>query len=606
MWESLADLFLSQAERYGPRPLYRFFRDGRWDSYTWRDAEGEVQEIGLGFVALGVHKGDRVAILAANGVEWCLVDWASICVGALTVPLYPASSVSQILHILAHSEAKLLVVESRARWQKLRKSLAGRVATVVLLEGLEEEGPDDSQEGCVETLSLERLRELGREYAARHPGAFVQLAASLRPSDDLTIIYTSGTTGEPKGVLTTHGHYLFAVQAALEAVPCKEEDTTLQFLPLAHSFGRLEHFVVVARGCVCAFSRSIDTLASDLQAVRPTILFSVPRIYENAYQRVRMRVRSAGWLHGLVFRWAVSIGGRFHEKNRKGLRIPFWLRLCHGLLDHLALRKVREAFGGNVRLTLSGGAPLSPPIAEFFQSAGICVLEGYGLTETSTVTHVNRVDRYRNGTVGLPVNGVECRIAADGEVLIRGPNVFKAYYKDAHATREAVDSEGWFHTGDVGEIDREGFLRITDRKKDLIVTSGGKKVAPQMIENLLKQDPLISQAMVLGDRDRHVVALLTLDRDAVTAWARSEGLQIDSDKALASHPEVVAYVRKRVRDHNKKLAPFEAIRNFRILSEDFSAQGGELTATLKLRRQIVMERYRDVLDELGRKPKGEF
>lgn len=592
---SLADLFLSQADAQPDRLLYRFWRHGLWCSQTWSEAAAEVESIALGLVATGVKKGDRVALYAANRVEWCLLDWANICIGALTVPLYPASTPAQIHHIVGHSEAAVLVADSRASLDQLQASALASVRTTVLLDAPSAEDAADSEAGAA-VMTLDRLKEVGLAHGRERPGRFRELAAALEPADDLTIIYTSGTTGEPKGVLTTHGHYLFTIASALAAIPVREDDVALQFLPLAHSFGRLEHFVVAARGYVCAFARSIETLSADLQAIQPTMLFSVPRVYENAYRRIRNRVESAGAIRQRLFRWAVAVGGRYNHAARKGERRGPWLQ--HRLADALVLSKVRAGMGGRLRLAVSGGAPLSEPIADFFQALGVWIVEGYGLTETSTVTHVNRIHDYRIGTVGLPLDGVECRIADDGEVLIRGANVMKGYFKDPAATREAVGEDGWLHTGDVGQIEDGGFLRITDRKKDLIVTSGGKNIAPQMIENHLREEPLISQAMVWGDRNSHLVALVTLDWNEARRWAEKEGFRWQGREEAAADSRLVEYLRRRIRERNRELAPFEAVRDFRILPADFSTNTGELTPSLKLKRRIVMERYAGLLDEM--------
>ena len=596
-YRSLADLFLSQADARRDRVLYRFWRDGAWRSQTWAEAAAEVESMALGLVAAGVGKGDRVALYAANRVEWCLLDWANICIGALTVPLYASSTPAQVSYVVEHSGAAVLVADSRANLEKLDASAAAlaSVKTAVLLD------PDDAPRGSDrerDVVSLERLREMGRDYGRGRPGVFRELAGALTPEDDLTIIYTSGTTGEPKGVLTTHGHYLFTIASSLTAMPVSEDDVALQFLPLAHSFGRLEHFVVVARGYVCAFARSVETLSADLQAVRPTLLFSVPRVYENAHRRILARVEGSSALKQRLFRWALSVGKRYNDGARKGARPGPWLRLRHGLADALALSKVRAGLGGRLRLAISGGAPLSAPIADFFQALGVWIVEGYGLTETSTVTHVNRLDRYRIGTVGLPLDGVECRIADDGEILVRGVNIMKGYFNDPDATRQQIGENGWFHTGDVGRIEDGGFLRITDRKKDLIVTSGGKNVAPQMIENHLRQEPLISQVMVWGDRSSHLVALVTLDPDEARRWAEREGIRWERPEEAWSDPALTAHLRQRIRERNRDLATFEAVRDFRILPGDFSTRTGELTPSLKLKRRIVRERYGGLLDEM--------
>ena len=596
-------MFLAQAKRRGDRVLYRFARNGYWETYTWQEALRRVREIALGLVSLGAQKGDRVAIFSANRVEWSLIDWANICIGALTVPVYSSSTPSQVSHILGHSGSTILFVESPqrlARMNPLDPSLC-KVDKIIVIDPENQSIPSGIEP--MGALSLHELQERGQRYGESHEGSFERLAYSLRPEDDLTIIYTSGTTGEPKGVLTTHAHYLFMIDAVDAAVPSTDQDIDLQFLPFAHSFGRLEHFMIVAKGYTCGIARSMETIAKDLLVIRPTLLFSVPRVYENAYSRIRSRVAAGGLFRRLLFRCAASIGRRISHYQREGREISWPLRAAGSLAHRVVFSKIHKSFGGRLRLAISGGAPLAPEIAEFFHSLGILILEGYGLTETSTVSHVNRPERYKFGTVGLPLQGMECRIGSDGEILLRGANIFKGYYQDHEQTREALDAEGWFHTGDIGEINGDGFLRITDRKKDLIVTSGGKKIAPQMIENLLKTDHWISQAMVIGDRQSHLLALITLNQEEIREWGRREGLEFHSPEEIASHPRVLALVKERIRRKNKGLAAFEAVRSFRILPHDFTVEKEELTPTLKLRRQVVLERYKEFIGEMVRKPR---
>lgn len=602
-YRSLAEMFLLQANRYGKRELYRFAREGRWRSFTWEESLREVREIALGLLSLGVKKGDRAAIFSANRVEWSLIDWANICLGVLTVPIYSSSAPRQVFRILSDCEATVLFIESAERLKKLDLGdpPLSSVQLVVLIEPSTEF--ESRREGGARFLSLERLQEMGRRYAERDGEIFDRAVSSLQPDDDLTIIYTSGTTGEPKGVLTTHRHYLFMLDAAASALGVSDQEVNLQFLPLAHSLGRLEHWIVVACGFTCGFARSIESIANDLQTIRPTILISVPRIYENAYNRIRSRVAAGSAFRAAIFKWSESIGRRVSRLTRRGEAVPWRLRIAASLAHRLVFSKIHALFGGRLRLAISGGAPLSPEIAEFFHAMGVLILEGYGLTETSTVSHVNRPQGCVFGTVGMPLNGVECRIAPDGEILLRGPNIFKCYFRDQEATLQAVDPDGWFHTGDVGQLSPDGFLRITDRKKDLIVTSGGTKVAPQMIENFLKTDPLIHQAMVIGDTNNHLAALVTLNREQVAEKAKQEGVTFSNPEEMAAHPWVTALLRERIRQKNKELAPYETVRSFRILAHEFAMEKGELTPTLKLRRQVVVERYKDLIAEMYRKSK---
>jgi long-chain acyl-CoA synthetase len=595
-YNSLAAMFLAQAQRYGGKVLYRFSRDGQWRSLTWKEALVQVREIALGLVSLGIDRGDRVAIFASNRVEWLLADWANICIGALTVPIYAASTTTQARHIIEHADPAFLFVDSPQRLAglELHASPADQLKSVIVIEG------ERSRSGvgiAMPVLTLDRLREIGRAYAVQHEGIFENLAQSVHCEDDLTIIYTSGTTGTPKGVRSTHANYLYMIGAVDAAVPSSDADVTLHFLPTAHSLGRLEHFMAVAKGWTLAIARSVETIPSDLRTICPTVIFSVPRIYEQAYNRIRLRLgRERSWRRKLFY-WALAKA----QTRLAGERHDWSSALTIGAADLLIFSRVRSGFGGRVRVAISGGAPLSPEIAGFFHALGMAVLEGYGLTETSTVSHVNRPEHFKLGTVGLPLAGMECRVAEDGEILLRGPNIFKAYFRDLLATQEAIDAEGWFHTGDVGAVDADGFLHVTERKRDLIVTSGGKKVAPQKLENLLKSNPLISQALIVGRGQRHVLALITLDVQRVRRLAEQSGIEIDQAVSLAAHPWVQAQVREIIQKTNKVLAPYEAIRNFTILDRDFTIEGEELTPTLKPRRQVIVERYKELIEDMYRK-----
>jgi long-chain acyl-CoA synthetase len=599
-YDSLAALFLAQAERYGDKVLYRYSQGGRWRDLTWNQARVEVREIALGLVSLGLARGERVAIFANNSVEWLLADWGNICIGTLTVPIYSASSAAQAMHIIGHADPAVLIVDSLDRIDKLDFSLTSlsQLKAIVIMS---DEALTEPRKLRANLLTLGGLKQRGRSYAEHHPGAFELLVRSLCPEDDLTIIYTSGTTGAPKGVLTTHAHYLFMIKAVDGAVPSTDRDVTLHFLPTAHSLGRLEHFMAVGKGWTLAVARAIETTARDLKFIRPTVIFSVPRVYENCYRRIRQQfIRTGGWRRR-IFDWGIAA-----LKNRRGQRqageSSTWFRaLTLACVDRLISGRVRAAFGGRLRLAISGGAPLAREIAEFFQTAGIVILEGYGLTESSTVSHVNRPGQIKLGTVGLALDGTTCRIADDGEILLRGPHIFKCYFRDLLGTKAAIDDDGWFHTGDIGAIDDEGFLRVTERKSDLIVTAGGKKVAPQKLETFLKTDPLIHQALVVGRGRRHVMALVTLDRQRVIEMARRDGIVITDDAVLGSHPWVQARVHDIVQRVNKKLAVFEAIRNFCVLDREFTVERDELTPTLKPRRQAIVERYKDLIEETYRK-----
>ncbi len=589
---TLNRMFLNRIEEGGDAVRFLVPADGTWKPMTYREVGAAVRDLACGLMGLGLSRGDKVAILSSTRVEWALADIAAILAGLVTVPVYPSNLPDQVEFILAHSEARAVFVEDAMQWNKVagsRQRLPA-LATVVLMTG--------DTAGKDATIGLADLRNAGAAHAAADPDALARRTAEIAPDDDLTIIYTSGTTGPPKGVVTRHRNYAFIVTSALEAVTVPRGSVFLQFLPLAHSLGRLEHFLTFDAMAVSAFARSIQSVGDDLPVVRPEIMVSVPRLYEKFYARVLAKVEEDGGLKKLIFSWALAVGREISRRCQRGDARGGVLGLKFALAEKLVFRKVRERMGGRLRFCISGGAPLAQEIAEFLHALGVLVLEGYGMTENSTVTAVNRLERYKFGTVGKALPGTEIRIAPDGEILIRGEHVFKAYYRDPEATREAIDGDGWLHSGDIGVLDGDGFLRITDRKKDIIVTSGGKNVAPQNVENLLKGDRFVSQAFVYGDRRKYLTALLTLSSEEIAKWAAQNGIAETDPAALAADPRTEGMIRARVDAINGKLASFEQVKRFAILPSDFSQETGELTPTLKVKRKVVIQKYGRVLDAL--------
>jgi long-chain acyl-CoA synthetase len=592
---TIGQMFLNRIAEGGDTVRYLVPRDGKWEPMTYREVGAAAGEMACGMMGLGLARGEKVAILSSTRAEWTLADIAGILCGFVTVPIYPSNLPDQVEYILAHSGARAAFVEDESQWNKVagaRKRLP-ELSTVILLAG--------SVEGKEGTIGLAGLRAKGAEFAAAHPEALASRVKEIRPEDDLTIIYTSGTTGPPKGAVIRHSNIAFDVTSALEVVPVPRGSVMLQFLPLAHVLGRFEHFLSFDAMTVTAFARSIQTVAEDLPAVRPHIMVSVPRLYEKFYAAVLGKVHQEGGLKKAIFGWALSVGREVSARKQRREPAGGWLGVKFSLADRLVFAKIRERLGGRLRFFVSGGAPLAREIAEFFHAMGILILEGYGLTETPSVTSVNRVDDFIFGTIGKPLPGVEVKIAPDGEILIRGPHVFKEYFRDPAATREAIDPEGWFHSGDIGAIDADGFLRITDRKKDIIVTSGGKNVAPQNIENLLKTDKMVSQAFVYGDRKKYLTALLTLSSEEIAKWAAENGVDGRDPALLAKAPRVEAMMRARVEKLNLSLAPFEQIKKFVLLGTDFSQETGELTPTLKVKRKVVIQKYGMLLDALYEK-----
>ena len=461
---------------------------------------------------------------------------------------------------------------------------------IVLMEGQ----PPHADPGIV---SLQELITRGAA-APPHTAQLDERLRGLTPDHEATYVYTSGTTGPPKGVVQTHGNHLFMVQSCGAIIAAQEGDVNLLFLPLAHSFARLEAFLGLYVGLTTAFAESIDALAENMREVRPMLVFSVPRVYEKIYARVQTAGNSGAPLKRALFQWCVGVGRQVSTLQQRRQPIPAGLRLRQRLAHQLVFKKLHQSVGGRLRYFVSGGAPLAQDITEFFHAAGMLILEGYGLTETCPALTANRYDQYKFGTVGTALPGVELRIAADGEIVARGPNIAKGYYKRPEATAEVFLEDGWFATGDIGEIDPEGFLRITDRKKDLLVTAGGKDIAPQNLENLLKADSYISQAMVYGDRRPYLTALLTLDLDETCRYARAHGIAADTAPALAAHPQIHQLITARVAQINQQLAAYETIKKFIIAPTDFTPESGELTPTLKVKRKVVTQMYQEQLERL--------
>ena len=589
-YDSLPQMFFDRARALADRPRYRVRRGDGWREVTWAEMAERVQDLAAGLLELGVAAGDRVALLSATRAEWMEVDLATLACGAVTVPIYPSNLPAECGYIVANSDSSIVFVENDALKEKIDR---------VRADGFELDGVRHrvsprvtvSIDGGDGTGSLAGLMQRGRAGGVAARAEVERRTAALDRDSLATIVYTSGTTGPPKGVLQTHGNHLASVESLLRLGIVREGDVDFFFLPLAHSFARLIEYVGLAAGTTTAFARSIDTLAEDLALARPHLVPAVPRIYEKIYARIHTVRDSGSRVKQALFDWAVGVGRERSRHVREGRAVPALVAAQHAIASRLVFARIHHLLGGNVRYMTSGGAPLARDIAEFFHAVGILILEGYGLTETTPVLTVNRPDRFRFGTVGLPLDCCEVRIAHDGEILGRGANVARGYHRRPEETAESWDATGWFHTGDVGEFDADGFLCITDRMKDLIKTSGGKYVAPQKIENLLKLQPHVSQAIVVGDQRNYCVALLTLDADAMAAWARESGSGATTPATLAADPAVRALVEREVAAVNAQLASFETVKRFHILPMELTVEGGELTPSLKVKRKVVAQRF---------------
>ena len=592
--DPLAKMFWDRVERGGDRPAQQFKRGGSWQTLTWRQVGEAVREVAAGLLALGRRKGDAVAILSASRPEWVQADFAVFSVGGMTIPVYPTYPPDLIQYIVNDAGVKTLIVEDAAQLAKVlevRAKMDGLEQVVVI-------DPQGVADSSPLVLTWQALREKGRAALATLGGEITSRVAATAPDDIATIVYTSGTTGPPKGVVQTHGNHMAALGASGQTMAVDEGDVHLLFLPLAHSFGRLESFTGVYRGLLTAFAENIDKLRDNLPEVRPHFICSVPRVFEKVYAGVITRAEAGSPLKKRIFRWAVGVGREVSRLKQARRPVPGLLAFKYRLAEKLVFSKMQAALGGRLRFAVSGGAPLAPDIAQFFHGAGVLILEGYGLTETCPVLTFNRPGHFKFGSVGQVLPGIDVKIAADGEIVARGPNIAKGYFKKPDATAEVFSADGWFATGDIGTIDPDGFLFITDRKKDLIVTAGGINIAPQNIENLLKADPFISQVMVHGDRRPYPVALITVNPEELDKLSKAAGLASLDPAALVKHPTVVERVTRIIELKNGELQSYAKIKRFTILPEDFTVDNGLLTPTLKVKRKVIREKYQPEIDAL--------
>ncbi len=591
---SVGALFRATVERFDEAVALRY-RDRvkqDWVDINWREFRRLVDRTAAALIKLGVEHGDRVAILSNTRYEWTLVDIANFCIGAVTVPIYPSILAHEVEYVLEHSEAKVVMCEDR---EQLAKVLEAKAKLPALQIAVLYEGKVKDDDGFVRSWT--KLLESGRDSLVAEPALVDERLAAVKSDDVATICYTSGTTGPPKGVVLPHSNLLFEAEALNDAMQADETDETLLFLPLAHIFARVGMLGTLRMGYIVSYAESIERAVDNMQEVRPTFVFSVPRVYEKIYEKIQGDLSRAGRLKKQIFAFAMAVGGAVSRSRQRGGGIPPHLYLSYKAADLLVFGKLKRTFGGKLRFFISGGAPLSREIAEFFHAADLLVLEGYGLTENVAAVNLNRVDKYKFGTVGPALKGVEQRIAADGEIMIRGPNIMREYFKNPEATAEVLESDGWFHTGDIGEIDPQGLLRITDRKKDLIVTAGGKNIAPQNLENHIKTAPFLSQVMVYGDKRKYLSALFTLNVDELEKWAERHEIEYEDLREVAVLPEIEAKVERILKEKNKSLASYETIKRFAIVWPDFEV-GEELTPTLKVKRKFTCEKYRDLLESL--------
>ena len=579
MPETISGIVLNILKTYVKPDLLQHKVKGAYVPISTDEFGTRVRDLSLGLRSLGGRPGEKMVILAENGPDWIIADYANLCMGAVTVPIYPTLVPEQIRYIIDDSDASVVFCSSPALWERLapvRSSLTKVRDWIVFFP-----------EAPAGTLPLAAVLEKGRAMADAQPDLFETGARAVKPGDLASIIYTSGTTGIPKGVMLSHGNFVSNIDTLAAVIKFGHPDVVLSFLPLSHVLERMVTMAFMSKGCGIGYAESVDTVAANLLELKPHIMVSVPRLFEKLYAKIMDNVLAGSSLKRKIFGWAINVGRR---GKRSGFR--------YALARKLVFSKILEKTGGRVRFFVSGGAPLSKDIAEFFHALGLVVLEGYGLTETAPVIAVNTFEALRFGTVGKPIPGVTVRIAPDGEILVKGPNVMKGYYKKEAETREAFDAEGWFHTGDIGHLDADGFLTITDRKKDLIVTAGGKNIAPQPIENMLKRSPYITNAVVVGGRRKFISALLVPEMSELEKYAKGAGIAFGGPKDLLGNPAIRDFLLAEVDRHTPNLAPYEKVKRIALLDREFEIEREELTPTLKVKRSRVEEKYKDLIDSM--------
>lgn len=550
-----------------------------------------IKDFCLGLTELGLQKGDRVALLSENRPEWAITDLAILAGGGVTVPMFSTLTSAQVEYIVRDSGAKILCVSSERQLQKIKdwdENVPTNLQHIVIFDELE----DDSVRPFDQVCELGQGVEDGDQV-------YQQASEAVTPDDLASIIYTSGTTGDPKGAMLTHSNFMSNIQAATGIVTLTPDDVFLSFLPLSHVFERMGgHYLPLSSGATIAYAESPFTIRQNMQEVRPTVMMSVPRVYEAMHERILNSVKEGSPTKQKIFHWSVGVGSKVSQAIQQKKNPSPILSLKASIADKLVFQKLKAVTGGRLRFFVSGGAPLSKAIAEFFHAAGILILEGYGLTETSPVICVNRPDQWKFGTVGPMIPGIEVKIAQDGEILSRGPHIMQGYFNKPSDTAEAIDADGWFHTGDIGEIDEEGFLTITDRKKNLLILSNGKNVAPQPIENQLKQSPYISEIMLLGDQRRTITALIVPNYDAIKEFAAEQQLEAEDIPALLQTQEIQRLIRGEINQYSGDFADFERVRMFTLMEKEFSEESGEMTPTLKLKRSVIMENHKAAIDQM--------
>jgi len=594
-YKTISQMFLNTTSEYSSKSLYYYKKNNDWIGIKGSDVRATVRNIASGLRSIDIGLGDNVAILSTNSPRWAMSDFGVICNGSATVTVYPTLLPAQIEYILNNSDSKAVFVENQDQLDKIndiRENLTTLKHIVVMDDSLS--GEADGVSNFIDFL------DMGQKYEEKNSFSLSEISSQIKEDDLLTIIYTSGTTGNPKGVMLTHKNLISNVIATINMADLKSSDnhSFLSFLPLSHVLERMTgHFTGFALGCTVYYAESIETVADNLGETNPSIVVSVPRLFEKMYNKINDGLKTAPSIRRKIFKWAYSVGEQTaHIRDKSTL--TGLMKIKFNLANKLVYSKVRGRLGGNIRFFVSGGAPLSKEVAEFFSYLNITILEGYGLTETSPVLTSNTETDLRFGTVGKPIFNVEIKIADDGEILAKGPNIMKGYYKNDEATAKSIDSEGWFCTGDIGEFDDDGFLKITDRKKSLIVTSGGKNIAPAPLENALITSVYVEQVVAVGDKRNYISALITPNFEALEGYLKSKGHEGLSPSDMATHQETAALFTSEVESRMGSFPNYEKIKKFTICDRLFELERGEITPSLKIKRKIVTENFKEAIDAM--------
>ncbi len=589
MIKTLSQLFLNTIKSY-PKPDFMLYKkEGQYVPISTEEWGDRVKYLALGLKDLGFQSGDKMILLSENCPEWVMSDFASLCLGGITIPIYNSLVPEQMKYIIENSDARFLICASPELWEKI-EVIRSELMKVDHFITFQETAPDGA-------LNLKEVFEKGKALDQKDPGLFEKTALAVKPDDVASIIYTSGTTGLPKGVILTHDNFMSNITEVLKIIDITEKDTVLSFLPLSHVLERMVTFGYVHQGCSIAYAESLETLGENLLEIRPHIMVNVPRVLEKIYAKVIDNVLASSSLKRKIFFWAVKVGKEYGKKMLNKEPVSGGLKFKRKVANKLVFSKIVAKTGGRVRFFVSGGAALAKDIAEFFYAIGIVVLEGYGLTETSPVISINTFDNLRFGTVGKLLPGVEVKIAEDGEILAKGPNIMKGYYKMDVATAEVMDGD-WLLTGDIGHLDDDGFLVITDRKKDIIVTAGGKNVAPQQIENLVKTNPYISNIVVVGDQRKFISALVIPEYEKLEEYAALNKIDFKSHADLAANEQIISFVESEIDRMTPNLASYEKVKKIVLLDREFEIDKGEITPSMKVKRNIVEDKYNKEINKL--------